>query len=148
MSSRKKRTFFDLFEEIRSEIDRMMEEFTEAMLPEAPMYDVAKKELQPLTNVQETEENLIVTIDLPCVRKEDIKLHITKDSLKLEAPTRQCIQFGPWGPFQRQVEFEVFRKILKLPTPVEAKKAKARFQGGILEVIIPKKVLGFEIPVE
>ncbi|WP_309492570.1 Hsp20/alpha crystallin family protein [Candidatus Hecatella orcuttiae] len=148
MSTRKRRSFFDLFDEIRSEIDRMMKEFTEAMLPETPMYDVTKKELQPLTNIQETEENVIVTIDLPCVRKEDIKLHITKDSLKVEAPTRQCIQFEPWGPFQRQVEFEVFRKILKLPTTVEAKKARARFQGGILEVTIPKKTVGFEVPIE
>ncbi|MGP3668073.1 MAG: Hsp20/alpha crystallin family protein [Candidatus Bathyarchaeota archaeon] len=148
MSTRKKRTVFDVFEEIREEINRFFEEFMGPMLPvEAPMQNISNKELQPLTHISETEENIIITIDLPCVRKEDIKINATESMVRVEAPMRECIRIDFYGPLQR-VEFEVFKKTIKLPTLVDPKRAKARFRLGVLEIILPKKVVGFRIPVE
>ncbi|RLI01841.1 hypothetical protein DRO30_03525 [Candidatus Bathyarchaeota archaeon] len=149
MSTRKRRSIFDIFEEIREEINRFFEEFMGPIFPvEAPMQNVPSKELQPLTHISETEENLIITIDLPCVRKEDIKVNATENMVRVEAPMRECVRIDFYGPFQRGAEFEVFKKTIKLPTPVDPKRAKARFKSGILEIILPKKIAGFRIPVE
>jgi len=127
----------------------MFEEVMEPFLPpETPMYDISKRELQPLTHVSESEENVIVVVDLPCVKKEDIKLSATENMLKVEASMKECVRLSPYGTIQKETEFDVFRKTIRLPAPVEPEKAKARFKNGILEVILPKKITGYRIPVE
>jgi len=149
MSTRRKRSIFELFEEIRNQINRMFEEVFEPIFPlETPMSDVSRRELQPLTHVSETAENIIVTVDLPCVRKEDIKISATENMVKVEAPMKECVKFSPYGTIQKEAEFDVFKKTIRLPVAVEPEKAKARFKSGILEIVLPKKTVGFRIPVE
>jgi len=148
MSYRRKRTGLDVFEELRGEISRMFEELAESMFPEKPMHNASRRELQPLTNIYETDGEVVVTFDLPCVRKEDIKLRVTETMLKVEASMKECVRFTPWGPQQRETEFDVFKKTVRLPVAVDPRKAKAKFKEGILEVALPKKPVGFEVPVE
>ena len=149
MSTRRRRSVFELFEELRNQINRMFEEMMEPLFPpETPMHNVSRRELQPLTHLRETEESIIITVDLPCVRKEDIRVEATENMVKIEAPTRECLRLSPYGAIQREAEFDVFRKTVKLPVAVEPQKARARFKAGILEIVLPKKIAGFRIPVE
>ncbi len=149
MSTRRRRSVFELFEELRNQINRMFEEIMEPLFPpETPMHNVSGRELQPLTHVRETEESIIITVDLPCVKKEDIKVNVTENMVKIEAPMRECVRLSQYGAIQREAEFDVFKKTVRLPVAVEPQKARARFKGGILEIVLPKKITGFRIPVE
>lgn len=148
MATRKRKTIFDLFDEIRSEMDRMWEETVSSMLLDTPMCDISKKVLEPLTHVYETEEEIIVTADLPLVEKEDIKVQLTENMVKLEAPLKMCFKLAAGGPIQREAEFNIFRKTIRLPALVDAKKARGKFRNGILQIIAPKKIIGHEIPIE
>ncbi len=148
MATRKRKTFFDLFDEIRSEMDRMWEETMGSMLLDTPMCDVSKRVLEPLTHIYETEEEVIVTADLPFAKKEDIKVQITENLINLEAPLKPCFKMTPTGPIRRETEFNVFKKTIKLPAYVDAKKAKGKFRNGMLQITAPKKIEGYEIPIE
>lgn len=145
--SRRRKTIFDLMEDFRKEMDRVFEAFTESTLPQTPMYDVERGELQPLAQIRETEGEVVVAVDLPCVRKEDINLSATEDSLKIEAAMKECIKLGPWGSLQREAEFTAFRKTLRLPSRVDPKKTTAKFKDGILEVKLPKQISGHKIDI-
>ncbi|MFH1328060.1 MAG: Hsp20/alpha crystallin family protein [Candidatus Bathyarchaeota archaeon] len=146
MSIRKRRTIFDIFYELQNEISRMVEEVLEPMLSEAPLYDISRRELQPLAKILVTDDNVVVMVDLPCVKKGGIKVDATDDMVKIEAQMTQCFRFSPCGPVQR--EFDIFRKNVTLPITVDPKKARAKFKEGILEITLPKKVRGLKISVE
>ncbi|RLI28271.1 hypothetical protein DRO53_00865 [Candidatus Bathyarchaeota archaeon] len=148
VAERRRKSLFDIFEEIVGHIDRVIEELVGIEICESPLCDVSKRELKPLVHVYETEDEVIVTIDLPYVRKEDIKLSASEDTLKIEAPIRERVKLSRWGPYQREVEFEYFRRTIKLPSNVEPERAKAKFKDGILQVFLPKKIYGYRIAVE
>ena len=144
---KKKYSIFELMEEFRRKIEKIFEESFEYFF-ETPMYDIERKELSPLSQIIETEDEVIAMFDLPCVEKEDIKLEATEDYLRIEAPLKKCIRISPWGPVREEVEFSLFRKTIRLPSKVDPERSRARFKDGILEVRFPKKIVGFRIEIE
>ncbi|RLE52058.1 MAG: hypothetical protein DRJ26_05125 [Candidatus Methanomethylicota archaeon] len=137
---------FDEFERIRKRIERMFEEFYEEF--EKPMWDYESRCLEPLVSVREVEDKVIVTIDLPYVDKNNIKIYATEDTLTVEATLKEACRFERLGVVRKEASFEYFKKVIRLPAPVIPEKAKARFKRGILEVVLPKKITGFEIKIE
>ena len=82
---------------------------------------------------------IIVEVDLPLVRKEDIHLRLFTDTLEVEATLRRCIHFASWGTVQRRCEFSSFYRVIPLPSPVVSKGIKASITKGILRVERKKK---------
>lgn len=146
MTEQKKRTIFDLFEEVRKEMNRFFDDFME-MPFEARPHDVEKRELSPLTQITETEAEVIVTVDLPCVRKEDIKINATSQAVRIEAPMRECVKLSPFG-VGRPMEFDNFRKTIILPAHVDPTNSRVRFKNGVLQMRFNKKIEGTPIKVE
>lgn len=106
---------------------------------ESPSWDIEKKCLDPLVNVEEEDEEIVVTMDLPSVRKEDIEVRVKKDSLVVKAKTEREFRFESWGGAHRKVSFNSFRKRIGLPSEVDADESKARFKRGLLRVVLSKK---------
>lgn len=104
--------------------------------------------LEPLTNFMETDDEIIITADLPYVRKENIEIHVTDDMLDLKATLEQPVRFAQWGTIQRRTEFSKFHKHIKLPSNVAVNQVDAIFKGGILEIRLPKKITRFKIKIE
>jgi HSP20 family protein len=134
---------FKFFDEVEKEI----EETFEGLLSGHSMWDSSTGRLEPLTQVTETLDKIIVTMDLPMVRKEDIHLTIEEDHVKVEASLQRCVKYEHWR-IQGQCEFKSFYKILRLPARVNPEEAKAKFKSGVLSIEIPKSVKGHKITVE
>lgn len=135
----KKRRLIDIIqssiENLEEEIDQAIEEVFEWR----PMWDVQKGTLEPLANVSEENNNIIVSFDLPYVRKENIELNVSEDSLEVEAVLNRCIKYEHWGTVQRECDFKSFHKFVKLPEKIVPEKAKASFKDGLLTVELQKK---------
>jgi len=144
---RRRRTIFDSIEALRKEMDKLFEEYFEASTMET-FYDFERRGLIPLTQVEELEDEIVVTVDLPNVRRENIKIQANEDDVKIEASLTNCYRLERWSPFCSRLEFESFRKVIALPVPVDPSKARAKFRDGILQVRLPKKIAGIEITVE
>lgn len=134
---------FRFFDEVEKEI----EETFEGLLFGHSMWDSSTGRLEPLTQVTETLDKIIVTMDLPMVRKQDIHLTIEEDHVKVEASLQRCVKYERWR-IQGQFEFKSFYKILRLPARVNHEEAKAKFKSGVLSIEIPKSVKGHKITVE
>ncbi|MFB6216855.1 MAG: Hsp20/alpha crystallin family protein, partial [Candidatus Aenigmatarchaeota archaeon] len=106
---------------------------------EDPSWDIDRKCLDPLVQIRENEDEIIVTADLPCVEKDDIDVSVEEGSLKIKAQTKEDLQFEKWGGVHRRVKFNSFRKNIKLPSQVDPKEAEAKFVDGVLEVRLKKK---------
>jgi HSP20 family protein len=113
---------------------------------EEEFYDIEHKELRPLVQITETPDDIIVSVDLPCVTRENIDVKSTEDTLTIKAKMTECIRLLHYA--RKEMEFENYRKTIKLPSTVDPTKAKASFKNGVLEVRLPKKLYGREISIE
>ena len=136
----------DIIDEINRKIRSIMRSALEFSPFEEELYDLERRELRPLAQITETDDQIIVNIDLPCVTKENIDMKCTDDTLTIKAKMTECVRLSHYG--KREVEFENYRKSIKLPSTVDAAKARASFRNGVLEVRLPKKSYGSEISIE
>jgi HSP20 family protein len=90
--------------------------------------------LNPATSVDHDLKNYYIQVELPGVKKEDVTLNVTEQSFCVQG-VREDIDF--LGCFV-------------LAHPVNGEKAKAKFENGLLGVIIPlkKHLMGKKIPIE
>ena len=105
------------------------------------MWDITRGSLEPLTYISETEDTIIVEVDLPMVKKGDIHLRLIDEGLEIEASLYKCVKFERWGTIQKDCEFRSFYKRILLPNPVSTEGSKAIFKRGILKVTL-KKIKG------
>jgi HSP20 family protein len=132
---RERRTIFDEFEELRKEIDEMFEQLS----MEQPMWDVTERALEPLAEIHEHRDTVVVMFDLPLVRKEDINLEVDEHSVFLKAELREGVRYRRWGAQQKDCEFGCLQKHLRLPVDVDPNKTKATFRRGVLKLELAKK---------
>ena len=112
------------------------------------MWDLQRESLAPLASVSETEDQVIVEVDLPLVQKKDIHLRLVEEGLEVEASLTKCVRFERWGTVQRSCEFRSFYRIMSLPCPVVEEGATAAFKKGILRVELKKRrAIEYRIPI-
>ncbi len=104
-----------------------------------PSWDLSRRCLDPLVDIREAENEVLVTADLPCVDRDDIEVRVKEDELILEAKMRREMRFESWGGAHRKISFNSFRKEISLPAKVDIDKTEAKFKNGILEVRLPKR---------
>jgi HSP20 family protein len=146
MSTRKK--FFDRMKEFLDDIERDVIEAFGEVFEERCTWDPEECCLEPLTNFIETEDEIIITADLPYVKKDNIKLHVTEEMLDIQASLDQPVKFAQWGTIQRNTEFHKFHKHIKLTGNVDSDNITATFKKGILKIRIPKKITRIKIKIE
>lgn len=103
--------------------------------------------LDPLYDVENRENEIIITVDLPCVSKDEVAVNVAEDSVEVGAEMERALKFERWGVIQREVEFRGFRKVIPLPEKVDPSAVKASFRKGVLTVVLPKAKKKFKIEV-
>ena len=87
-------------------------------------------EREPLVDVIENDDKLMIIAEVPGVSKQDIDLSTTENSLLIKAK-------DPNGT-------RTYYKELNLPHPIDPTSAKAKFKNGVLEVELTKLVFSKE----
>ena len=147
---KKKKSFFSIYDQFFDEMERSFMDFFK-MRPLGKdfwSFDSDLCCLEPLSDVQVTNKEVVVTVDLPHVKKEDIKISTTENTIEIEAKTEKAIKFEKWATDGYQKEFNYFHKSLRLPLKVSPEEAKAIFKNGILILTIPRKYEKFNVEIE
>lgn len=137
---RRRRSVFDVVREIEEEIARDIEQF----LTELRHDEWAGQCLQPLHDLRETEEEYVLSVDMPGVRKEEIDLRVSEYGVSVYAPIRYGVRVS--RGYERTAQ--CYRLVLELPDPVDTDSVKGTYRNGILEVRMRKKGAGRRIPVD
>ena len=92
-------------------------------------------------DVADREGELVVTADLPGFRREDIDLTLRDDELHVEAEHREeSEESGEDGHYiRKERRHQSVSRSVTLPEAVEAERASAQFQNGVLTVTLPKQ---------
>ena len=94
----------------------------------------------PGKDIIETDEDVIVHVDLPGIKKEDIDLRVTENKLKVKADFDFEMEV-PQGSYITLHDRKkgVLRRTVRFPKKVMAEEAEATFEDGVLTVTAPKQ---------
>jgi len=143
----------DIFEEIkrmRREMDKLFDSF---LAEQSKAFSHIERGFRmPVSDVRETDDEVIVRFEIPGVNKEDINLEITEDTIKLRAQRKAESRLEKEGYFRAESSYKGFYQMLTLPCKVIPERARAEYKNGVLEVRVPKaekkkekKAVGVEI---
>ena len=117
--------------------DRMNRLF-ESTLHRLPEEADAMSVWVPAADIYETDDNLVVTSDLPGVDLKELDVRVENNVLSIRGER----QFEPTVENEKfhRVErlYGRFERSLALATPVDADKIQATYQDGVLRICLPK----------
>ncbi|GIW09727.1 MAG: heat-shock protein Hsp20 [Dehalococcoidia bacterium] len=119
--------------QMRSQMDRMLEEAFSGT--GAGRYDFAA----PPTDVWVGDDELRVTVALPGVSPEAVEITTTPEALVIRGeakPPYEEEKNGRW--LRREISYGRFGRAIALPFGVDADRASAVFENGLLTVRLPK----------
>ena len=124
------------FLNIRDEIDRMFDEFF-GTLPERVTTGL-ENVWTPSVDISETDNDIIVTAELPGVKKDDVKISLQDNVLTIRGEKKQEKEEKNENYHRVERAYGVFQRSFTLPTTVDPKKIKATFKDGVLKIKLPK----------
>jgi HSP20 family protein len=133
-------TRWDPFTEIanmRSAFDRMFDQ-------NFPRFAVAQNgdELGAATlgiDVYETPAEFVVKAAVPGVDPKDVEISVEEDVLTIRGETRHDEEVKDDEFLRRELRYGAFHRSLRLPPTVDAERASAGFENGVLKLTLPKK---------
>ena len=89
-------------------------------------------------DVFETGDELVVKASLPGVKPEQIDVSVHGDVLTIKGETAEDKEEKAENWYRRERRYGTVMRQLSLPTEVDADKAKADFDNGVLRLTLPK----------
>lgn len=118
------------FDQLRREIDRLLRSWATAPVG-FPLLRSA--ESFPLVNLYETEDGLVLTAQVPGVRKEDLEVSVRVGELVLRG--QRTIEYpGDASLHLRERRVGAFERRVALPRAVDPEQAEATCRNGVLTV--------------
>lgn len=92
----------------------------------------------PSCEVDETDSHYLMSFDLPGVKKEDIRIDIHENELKVSGTRKEEREEKERNRHWSERFFGSFERTFKIPASVMAEKIEATYADGVLRVTIPK----------
>jgi HSP20 family protein len=89
-------------------------------------------------DVYETDEEVVVKASLPGVSPDDLHVSVTGDTLTIRADTKEEHEEKQPNFYRRERHVGSMQRSLTLPLRVDADKADATFEHGVLALRLPK----------
>jgi HSP20 family protein len=118
----------------------LMRQFTEDMdriFGQAPRATAEGMAWSPAIEVKQKEGKLLVTAELPGLKKEDVKVHIDGDTLVVEGERKQEKEEKREGYYHSERSYGKFYRAIPLPEGAKGDQVAAQFNDGVLEVTVP-----------
>lgn len=104
-----------------------------------PGWNVAAACIHPLYNVLVSATEVVLTVDLPYVDENKVKLSCpANDVVEIYAETTRKITFRDLGVKHRHGEFTCYHTRIRIPVPVDESEIQTKFKRGVLEVHISR----------
>ena len=124
---------FTFMRRVTEELDRAF-----GLRPEGPgLPEFYPKMWAPEIEVFERDEKFVVRVDLPGLKKEDVKITVTHDELTIEGERKFEKEDKQEGLYRTERTYGSFYRRIMIPEHVKAENAVAAFKNGVLEIEMP-----------
>ncbi|WP_430468192.1 Hsp20/alpha crystallin family protein [Winogradskyella ouciana] len=93
----------------------------------------------PAVNVLDKDEEYIVEMAVPGLKKSDFDVNIDNQLLSISAESNTENEDTDENYTRREFGYSSFKRTFSLPETVETDKIEAKYEEGILKVMLPKR---------
>ncbi len=120
--------------QLRHEMDRLLTGFfgpaADGLLP-------AMFRNQPAVNVWEREDALLVEMEVPGIKSQDLDVSVAGGELSIRIQRPDVAQEGVTY-HRRERPVGALQRVLRLPVEVDADRVEAQIRDGVLTITLPK----------
>lgn len=113
---------------LRDQMNRTFSQDNEAPRVWAPAVDVA-----------ENEREIVLHAELPGMKKDDIDIQLTGDTLTLRGERKRESSTRSEHYHRLERQYGAWQRIFQIETPVDAHQVSASYEGGVLTIRLPKQ---------
>lgn len=124
-------------ESMRRAMDRMFESFGGGrMLAGLPSLEVGRG-FAPSVEVYATDDEVVISAELPGIRPEDVTVEITEEAVHLSGELKQESEIKEDNYYRSERQYGHFERVVPLPNRIKDDQAKASFKHGVLTIRAP-----------
>ena len=128
----------DRFSRTMNRMEEEMEDLMERFWGGDGGWLTARPSFLPTADLIETENQFEVTVDLPGLKPEEVNVELKNGDLWISGKREE--EKEETGKTYHRVERRhgEFRRVLSLPSTINEEKIDAKFDNGVLKIIVPK----------
>jgi HSP20 family protein len=130
---------FSLLRQMTTELDRVFDQplgaFAWPALRSLGFHETAG--WAPRIDVFERDNRLVTKVDLPGLKKDDVKVEVTDGHLAVSGERRSDTEETKDNVYRCERAYGSFYRAVPLPDGVKLEDVKATFSDGVLEVSVP-----------
>jgi len=92
----------------------------------------------PSVDIYETDSDFVVKASVPGVKQEDLDINIVGDTLTIKGEVKAEQEEKGRNYYRQECRYGTFARSLTLPAELNADKADASMENGVLTLTIPK----------
>lgn len=128
-----------VFDLLRRDMDTVFDDFFRRdFFAPFPWAERLPRVRQPALDLVDKGDRIVATVELPGLKKEDIKLDVSEDHLEVSAEKKADIEEKRKSYYRRERSYAGFYRSIPLPSEINPDKVKARYENGVLEIELPK----------
>ena len=121
-------------------VDRFMNRMQEAACAQQPMPSLALDCWRPAVNVYETQDKVVVLVELPGIKPEDVTVQVAPRQVFIQGQRPGIIPEAVQTLHQVEIWSGAFAFQVPLPTRVDPAQAESKYHEGLLEIQAPKRL--------
>jgi HSP20 family protein len=123
------------FHSMQREMEQLLDQFARR---KPPMVRFAPSAWEPPVDMYETAQNVVVVAELAGVKQEEIRISVHAKTLIIRGGRTERQAGSDRTYYQMEISTGPFERGVLLPIAVDAEKATASYNDGILEIVLPK----------
>lgn len=95
----------------------------------------------PAVNIKENQEDFQVEVAAPGMKKSDFRIELDNNLLIISSEKEENNEESDKDGYysRREFSYQSFKRTFTLPGTVEGEKINAKYDDGVLRIVIPKK---------
>lgn len=127
---------------LQSQLNRMFDD----VLTPATLADFGNFSKVPAAELTETEDNLILKLEVPGMQPAELNIEATAKSISISGERKSETQAEDEGKtrlseglsFRTEFRYGSFQRVIPLPVRIQNTEVKAEYKNGILHLTLPK----------
>jgi len=123
----------------RSEFDKLFDRFFDSFFQDNNFGEnLATFPINPRADIEETGKEYLVSLELPGIDKNDLKLHIEDNKLFIKGEKKQSKDIKEAKYVSCERSYGGFQRIFDLSSTIKSNEIEAEYKDGVLKIKLPK----------
>lgn len=116
------------------EVDRFLDRFWSS-----PFFDLPASSLVPPLEVTENDNEFRVKMEIPGIDQKDLSITLTDGVLSVKGEKKSEQESKNDLCYCSEVSYGSFERAVAVPSNVDGDKVSAKYENGVLSIVLPKR---------